>query len=54
MSPEQLKKLQELRNVFENGIASPTDIKELSDLLTLINYRDDDEPFEPTQLNLLN
>jgi len=53
MSPDQLKKLQELRKVFENGIASPSDIKELSELLTLINFREDKEPFEGTQLNIL-
>jgi len=52
MSPEQLKKLQNLRAVFENGYATTSDIKELSELLTLINYRENDDDYEKTQLTL--
>jgi len=37
MSPEQLKTLQELSQLFENGAASPKHIKQLSALLADIN-----------------
>jgi hypothetical protein len=50
MSPEQLKKLQHLRDAFENGRASNQEIKELSELLTLINQSNDDDLFKETNL----
>jgi hypothetical protein len=37
MSPEQLKVLQRLSQLFEEGIAGPSQIKELSRLLAEIN-----------------
>jgi hypothetical protein len=37
MSPEQLKVLQRLSQLFEEGIAGPSQIKELSTLLAAIN-----------------
>jgi len=37
MSPEQLKVLQKLSQLFEEGIAGPSQIKELSRLLAVIN-----------------
>lgn len=37
MSPEQLKTLQRLSELFEQGIASPNNIKQLSTLLAEIN-----------------
>lgn len=37
MSPEQLKTLQKLSELFEQGTASPNNIKQLSTLLAEIN-----------------
>jgi hypothetical protein len=37
MSPEQLRKLQKLSDLFEQGIASQNHIKQLSRLLAEIN-----------------
>lgn len=37
MSPEQLKALQELSQLFEEGLAGPSQIKQLSELLSAIN-----------------
>lgn len=37
MSPEQLNILQRLSQLFEEGIAGPTQIKELSELLAEMN-----------------
>lgn len=37
MSPEQLKTLQKLNQLFEDGAASPKHIKQLSALLAEIN-----------------
>lgn len=37
MSPEQLKMLQRLSQLFAQGIAGPNQIKELSSLLSAIN-----------------
>ena len=51
MSPEQLQQLQKLRASFESGFATSADIKELSELLTLINHRHEDETFHKTQLD---
>jgi len=50
MSPEQLKKLQYLRYVFESGRASNQEITELSELLTLINQSNGDDLFKETNL----
>lgn len=41
MSPEQLKKLQQLRRLFEQGLAGPAQIKQLSELLANINHDTD-------------
>jgi len=37
MSPEQLKTLQKLSQLFEDGAASPKHVKQLSNLLAEIN-----------------
>ncbi|MBL4909546.1 MAG: hypothetical protein JKX78_05905 [Alteromonadaceae bacterium] len=37
MTPSQAQQLRELSMLFKEGKASPTDIKELSELLALIN-----------------
>lgn len=37
MSPEQLKTLQQLSQLFESGAAGPKQIKQLSELLAEIN-----------------
>ncbi len=41
MTPSQAKKLRVLRVLFKEGKASPQDIKELSELLALINSYDE-------------
>ena len=41
MSPEQLKVLNRLSQLFEGGIAGPSQIKELSSLLSEINDNQD-------------
>lgn len=41
MSPEQLKILQHLSQLFEEGAAGPSQIKELSALLAEINKNQD-------------
>lgn len=38
MSPEQLKTLQYLSQLFEEGQAGPDQIKQLSELLATINH----------------
>ena len=43
MSPAQLKKLQELSQVFSQGKANPKQIQQLSALLAQINRYDDEE-----------
>lgn len=37
MSPEQLLKLQKLSRLFEDGLAGPDQIKQLSEILANIN-----------------
>ncbi len=37
MSPEQLNTLQKLSQLFEDGLAGPKQIKQLSELLSEIN-----------------
>lgn len=39
MSPDQLRALKQLRQLFEEGRANPEQIKQLSDLLSLINQQ---------------
>ena len=39
MSPEQYRKLRELGKLFEQGIARPQEMQELSELLGLINQQ---------------
>lgn len=41
MSPEQLKTLRELRELFVDGSAKPENIQQLSDLLASINHVSD-------------
>jgi hypothetical protein len=41
MTPSQAKKLRVLSALFKEGKASPQDIKELSELLALINSYDE-------------
>ena len=43
MSPEQLKTLQKLSKLFEEGLAGPSQIKQLSELLAIINQRQDEQ-----------
>lgn len=43
MSPSQLKKLQELSQVFSQGKANPKQIQQLSALLAQINLYDQEE-----------
>mgnify|MGYP001040968338 CR=1 FL=1 len=45
MSPEQLKQLQKLSRLFEEGIAGPDQIKQLSELLAMINNHEEDSDF---------
>lgn len=45
MTPEQLSKLQKLTLLFEEGLAGPAQIKELSELLAAINLSHDDSIF---------
>ena len=44
MSPAQLKKLQELSQIFSQGKANPKQIQQLSALLAEINRYDETEP----------
>lgn len=41
MSPEQLSQLQRLSDLFEQGQAGVNQVKELSDLLALVNQQQD-------------
>jgi hypothetical protein len=45
MSPEQLQTLHTLSQLFEEGVAGPHQIKQLSVLLTEINQHKDLEEF---------
>lgn len=45
MSPEQLKQLQNLSRLFEQGTAGPSQIKQLSELLALINNHEENSEF---------
>lgn len=48
MSPEQLKVLQRLSQLFEEGRAGPSQIRELSSLLAAINQNQSDFFTNPT------
>lgn len=51
MSPEQISKLQHLSRLFEEGIAGPNQIRELSELLSTINHNQEiPELNQPVQL----
>jgi predicted ATPase len=52
MSPEQLSKLQKLSKLFEEGIAGPDQIKQLSELLAIINHRS--EINESTEIDIFS
>lgn len=41
MSPEQLLTLQKLSRLFEDGLAGPDQIKQLSDILASLNHNND-------------
>ncbi|WP_448569642.1 hypothetical protein [Thalassotalea ganghwensis] len=51
MSPEQLAKLRQLSELFEQGSAGPEQIKELSELLAVINHLHDESPHFETAVN---
>ena len=51
MSPEQLITLQKLSRLFEDGHAGPDQIKQLSELLSIINHHSD--PAENSEKELL-
>ena len=50
MSIDQLTKLRVLSNVFKDGFATPSDLKELSELLKVITCRDKVDIIDKTQL----
>jgi hypothetical protein len=50
MSPEQLKVLQRLSQLFEEGTAGPSQIKELSLLLSAINQKQEQNEILPSTL----
>lgn len=50
MSPEQLSQLQRLTDLFNQGRAGVTQVKELSDLLALINQQQD-EPYDSINMS---
>jgi len=50
MSPEQLIKLQRLSQLFQEGMAGPDQIKQLSELLAIINHRA--EPAKNDEVNV--
>jgi len=50
MSPEQLKKLQRLSQLFQDGLAGPDQIKQLSELLAIINHHA--EPAKNDEVNV--
>jgi len=51
MSPEQLRTLQKLSQLFEDGCAGPRQIKQLSELLATINQcHEKYEQFEQPKL----
>ncbi len=52
MSPEQLKTLQQLSRLFEDGLAGPEQIKQLSELLASINHHA--RPYDLEEQELLN
>ncbi len=50
MTPSQAKQLRQLSMLFKEGKASPDDIKELSDLLALINGHSDNMNHHQTEM----
>ena len=54
MSPEQLAKLRQLSELFEQGVAGPEQIKELSELLAAINHLQDNAAYFDSPLTLGN
>ena len=50
MSPEQLKTLQQLSQLFEEGLAGPEQIKQLSELLASINHHLDPEKKQEAEI----
>ncbi len=54
MSPDQLKKLQELSQIFSQGKANPKQIQQLSALLAKINRHDEENNVaEGEQINFI-
>ncbi|KGJ95042.1 hypothetical protein [Colwellia psychrerythraea] len=54
MSPTQLKKLQELSQIFSQGKANPKQIQQLSALLAQINrYDEESQPVENEQVTFI-
>lgn len=52
MSPEQLITLQKLSRLFEDGVAGPDQIKQLSELLAKVNHSSD--PIDELNLDKLS
>lgn len=54
MSPAQLKKLQELSQIFSQGKANPKQIQQLSALLAQINrYDEENQAAESEQISFI-
>ena len=52
MSPEHLKKLRELSEVFEQGVAGHEQIRQLNEILTQVNTSQPESPyFQQSELN---
>ncbi len=52
MSPEQLITLQKLSQLFADGVAGPDQIKQLAELLAIINHHT--EPTEDIELDIFS
>ncbi|GAA5132308.1 hypothetical protein [Thalassotalea piscium] len=52
MSPEQLKQLQKLSQLFEEGSAGSEQIKELSELLAEVNHIHEELSAIPKQASI--
>jgi len=53
MSPAQLKKLQELSQIFSQGKANPKQIQQLSALLAQINRFDEEQSMENESISFI-
>jgi len=53
MSPAQLKKLQELSQIFSQGKANPKQIQQLSALLAQINRFDEEQSTENESISFI-